>query len=88
MVLVNTGNRTRVELRLPHTKKNGFGDTGCGYGIELDSIPPAISSAPFKYIDQSTNKTYNMAFMGGIASLIQHSESLALEPIMGWAVVG
>jgi len=69
-------------------ERNGFGDTGCGYGIELDDIPPSISSAPFKYIDHLTNKTYNMAFMGGIVSLVQHNESLALEPKMGWAVIG
>jgi len=77
-----------VELRLLRTKKNGFGDTGCGYGIEIDSIPPGISSAPFKYIDLSTGKTYNMAFMGGMVSLVQHKDSLALEPKVGWAVVG
>jgi len=70
-------------------QKRGFGyDTGCGHGIKLENIPPSLSSAPFKYIDLLTKTTYDMAFMGGIVSLVQHSETLALEPTVGWAVIG
>jgi len=69
-------------------ERGGIRDTGCGWGIKLENIPPSLSSAPFKYVDLLANQTYNMAFKGGIVSLVQHSESLALEPITGWAVIG
>jgi len=68
-------------------QRNGFGDTGCGFGVDLEDIPPSLSSAPFKYIDIPSGSVYNMAFLGGITALVQHSESLALEPVVGWAVV-
>jgi len=69
-------------------RRGGMGDTGCGWGIKLENIPPSLSSAPFKYVDLLANKTYDMAFMGGIVCLVQHPDTLALEPTVGWGVVG
>ncbi len=50
-----------------------------------------MSSAPFTYIDEHPSavvfgKKYPMAFMGGLAAVVQHAD-LALEPVFGWAVV-
>jgi len=59
---------------------------GVGQGVQLKHFPPAMSNAPFKYIDQMTNKSHEMAFCGGVTCLLQH-ENGALEPVMGWAVL-
>ena len=65
----------------------GGGGNGCGSGVKLELIPPGLASAPFKYVDVPTGRTYDMAFMAGVSSIVQHAESGALEPVVGWAVL-
>merc|ERR1712110_1249579 len=60
---------------------------GTKNGVKLENFPPAMSSAPFKYIDGNTGKTHDMAFMGGVAVIVQHRDTGAIEPKMGWAVM-
>merc|ERR1711924_574776 len=77
---------------LPKTR-GGFsfgGDSepsGVKYGVKLENFPPAMSSAPFTYKDANTKTAYFMAFMGGITTLVQHADTEAIEPTMGWAVM-
>jgi len=63
--------------------------TGVKEGVKLELFPPALSSAPFTYIDQAVvpSKEYKMAFMGGVTTLLQHKDTGALEPKVGWAVM-
>jgi len=67
--------------------KPGDPGYGCGYGMQLDTIPSSISQAPFKYVDAGTGETYDMSFDGGLVAIVQDPVSLALEPITGWAVL-
>jgi hypothetical protein len=59
---------------------------GVGRGVKLENFPPAMSNAPFTYIDEITKKSHKMAFCGGVTCLLQH-ENGAIEPVMGWAVL-
>merc|ERR1712110_694203 len=59
---------------------------GVGRGIKLELFPPAMSSAPFTYEDQATEKEHKMAFFGGVTCLVQDANG-AIEPKMGWAVL-
>ena len=62
--------------------------TSTDWGVELKNFPPGMSSAPFLYKDVSTGKKHKMAFMGGVATLVQRNDKHgALEPRMGWAVL-
>merc|ERR1711988_381401 len=63
------------------------GGTTAGYGLKLDRIPAGLSQAPFKYKDAATRTTYDMTFNGGIVCVLQSKETLALEPVTGWAVL-
>ena len=65
-------------------KRNGWQDTGCGYGLELKNIPPGLCSAPFRYMDHLSGQSSEMAFFGGISCLVQHPKNLALEPTRYW----
>ena len=58
-----------------------------GLFLIFSLIPPGLASAPFKYVDVPTGRTYDMAFMAGVSSIVQHAESGALEPVVGWAVL-
>ena len=79
----------------PPAKKTDDDDFGWGApspegadaGVELENFPPAMSSAPFTYKDGNTKKNHKMSFMGGVTTLVQHEDSGALEPRMGWAVM-
>ena len=67
---------------------SGAPRTDTDWGVELENFPPGMSSAPFLYKDGNTGKTHKMAFMGGVATLVQHKDKQgALEPRMGWAVL-
>jgi len=57
----------------------------CDRGVPLKYIPSGLSSAPFTYTENQ--KSYKMEFVGGITSLVQHPDTLALEPHTGWAVL-
>jgi hypothetical protein len=59
---------------------------GTDAGVELELFPPGLASAPFKYKDQHTGKTHQMAFYGGVTCLVQHTNG-AIEPKVGWAVL-
>jgi len=58
-----------------------------GYGVDLEDIPPSLSSAPFTYYDLNTGESYDMRFMGGLVGIVQDASTLALEPKFGWAVL-
>mmetsp|Transcript_16277 Transcript_16277/g.37412 ORF Transcript_16277/g.37412 Transcript_16277/m.37412 type:complete len:86 (+) Transcript_16277:168-425(+) len=45
-----------------------------------------MSSAPFKYRDAQTGLSHQMAFFGGITTLVQHEDG-SIEPKVGWAVL-
>jgi hypothetical protein len=69
------------------TVSNAAGNRGllrCGTNIER--IPPGISQAPVLYKDAHTGREYNMAFCGGITSIVQHDDN-TIEPRIGWAVI-
>ena len=55
-------------------------------GTKIEYIPPGLCKAPVTYNDVSTGKTFNMAFCGGITSIVQH-EDHTIEPKVGWAVM-
>merc|ERR1712048_153290 len=59
---------------------------GVQQGVKLELFPPAMSSAPFTYKDQATEKEHKMAFFGGVTCLVQDANG-AIEPKMGWAVL-
>jgi len=44
--------------------------TGVESGVKLELFPPAMSSAPFLYMDASTKMKHTMAFFGGITCLV------------------
>jgi hypothetical protein len=81
---VNVGNFSKM-VPQPNGRFNPA-PAGVGRGIKLENFPPAMSSAPFMYKDQATQKNHKMAFFGGITCLVQHSDG-AIEPKMGWAVM-
>jgi hypothetical protein len=58
-----------------------------GRGMDLQDIPSGLSQAPFIYTDEPSNTAYKCSFNGGIVAVLQHSGSLALEPVTGWAVL-
>eukprot|EP00730_Choanoeca_flexa_P003754 TRINITY_DN11492_c6_g3_i1.p1 TRINITY_DN11492_c6_g3~~TRINITY_DN11492_c6_g3_i1.p1 ORF type:complete len:384 (+),score=111.88 TRINITY_DN11492_c6_g3_i1:67-1218(+) len=66
--------------------KGGFSN-GIGSQVEMKSIPPSLSKAPFTYKDLRTGKDHAMLFMSGITGVIQHQDTLALEPVITWAVL-
>lgn len=57
-----------------------------GQGVKLERFPPAMSSAPVRYIDRATGETHEMAFFGGLTCLLQHPDG-SIEPKIGWAVL-
>lgn len=59
---------------------------GVGLGVKLENFPPAMSNAPFTYMDDLTGKSHSMTFCGGVTCLVQH-ENGSIEPVMGWAVL-
>ena len=69
------------------SRRRGRSPEGAGAGVKLENFPPAMSSAPFTYKDGNTKKNHKMSFMGGVTTLVQHEDSGALEPRMGWAVM-
>ncbi|XP_077977172.1 uncharacterized protein LOC144432769 [Glandiceps talaboti] len=54
-------------------------------GLRTDIIPSGLSAAPYiwEYFDES----FKMKFIGGFMGVSQDTESLALRPELGWAVV-
>lgn len=55
-------------------------------GVKLELFPPAMSTAPFKYVDVATRQVYKMAFFAGVTSLVQRADG-SIEPMIGWAVM-
>jgi len=67
----------------------GFGGERppAGYAVKWDHFPASISQAPVMYTDLATGTDYKMSFNGGIVAVVQHPETLALEPVVSWAVL-
>lgn len=59
-------------------------DRDWGGGHTLDAYPNGLSKVPFKW--QVENTTYDMEFLGGFVGVHQDSETLAVQPSIGWAV--
>lgn len=53
-------------------------------GIEPCDFPSAICETPFKW--EYKYKDYPMGLYGGLIGIHQHPDTLALEPVLGWAV--
>lgn len=67
---------------------HGFGRGGnCGPGVDLDSIPAGISSAPFTIKHLPTGSVHSCAFLGGLACITQSTDTGELRVQTGWAVV-
>merc|ERR1711988_1110912 len=77
-------NLANFNTTLDETKWSPPAGTGPGIGLEL--FPPAMSSAPFTYIDAHTGDSYKMTFCGGLTALVQHPDG-SIEPRIGWAVL-
>lgn len=67
-------------------RRRGSNYQGMKSGTKMELFPPSLCSAPVKYVDAQTRKTYDMAFYGGITSIVQHDD-LTVEPVLGWAVI-
>lgn len=53
----------------------------------VSSTLSGVSKAPFMYIDIPSGKSYPMSFYGGLVSIHQDRETLALSVNSGWAVI-
>lgn len=58
-----------------------------GPGVDLENIPSGLSRAPFTYVDLNTGLEHKMQFVGGLFSISQDPQTLALEPKFGYAVI-
>jgi hypothetical protein len=58
-----------------------------GRGMELKDIPSGLSQAPFVFKDLVHGEAYSCSFNGGIVAILQHKNTMALEPVTGWAVL-
>lgn len=56
-------------------------------GPDLYCLPSGLSRAPVQFEDISLGVSVDAHFIGGLFGVVQHPESLALEPEFGWAVV-
>jgi len=84
---VSAKSKVNVENFGKDGASSDFRPTGVERGVELELFPPAMSSAPFLYLDDITQIKHTMAFFGGITCLVQHEKDGAIEPKMGWAVL-
>ena len=84
---VNVENFNKGGTVFPDFRSPPNPPTGVKCGVKLELFPPAMSSAPFVYIDAITQMKYNMSFFGGITCLVQHEKDGAIEPKMGWSVL-
>jgi hypothetical protein len=60
-------------------------DTKSHFGTTMDQYPNSLSKVAFKW-EMYGEVTYDMEFLGGLVGVHQDEQSLALEPIVGWAV--
>ena len=56
-----------------------------GYGLTTSSFPKGTVSTPFKWV--FPGKEFPMYFYAGFLGVSQDKKSLALRPVIGWAVV-
>eukprot|EP00045_Choanoeca_perplexa_P015951 m.207940 g.207940 ORF g.207940 m.207940 type:complete len:382 (+) comp17125_c2_seq2:1449-2594(+) len=76
----------KAKINVTNFEARGFSN-GCGSGIQMKNIPPSLSKAPFTLQDLRDGQKYDMLFMSGITGVIQYPDTLALEPIITWAVL-
>ena len=65
------------------TWAQGMGDP-FGGGPKHSSIPVGISLAPFEW--RGLDQSFPMELLGGFVGVAQDAETLALRPVIGWAV--
>jgi hypothetical protein len=58
-----------------------------GGGPETNSFPMGLSKVPFEWSFPNLNLTFDMEFLGGFVGISQDSQTLALRPEIGWAVL-
>merc|ERR1711953_666318 len=75
-----------IEDKSPSRNFWDRGDNGCGHGIDLDRIPPSISSVPFTLIDARTQEKQKYTFCAGITAISQDDDS-TVRCNTGWAVL-
>lgn len=68
----------------PCNKRNPIFETGEGF--QTCVAPSGLSRVPFTWQEARTNRQRAMEVVGGLVGVIQHKETLALQPKIGWAV--
>ena len=53
--------------------------------IDSNNLPSGVSCAPFTLVDENKEE-HTMEFLGGFLGVSQDADSLALRPVLGWAV--
>ena len=59
---------------------------GGAHGPEMGQFSSGISSAPVKYVDVITRKTYDMKFVAGFIGCAQEKRTLEVTPKIGWLI--
>ncbi len=62
-------------------------DGWMGGGPKTNSFPLGLSKVPFEWSFPHLNLTFDMEFLGGFVGVAQDSQTLALRPEIGWAVL-
>ncbi len=68
----------------PCRQRNQIFETGAGF--QTSRAPSGLSSVPFRWIDLRSNRSRPMQAIGGLVGVTQDADTLALNPIVGWAV--
>ena len=73
------------ESMVPNSYLQSWGQAGVFSGVTTGSFPPGTVSTPFtwKYFWE----VFDMYFYAGFVGVGQDNETLALKPVIGWAVV-
>lgn len=74
----------RAYVSGPCTEINPIFTTGEGFQTFL--APSGLSQVPFEWIDMPSGTKRSMEAIGGLVGVVQDKETLALEPIAGWAI--
>lgn len=68
----------------PCTTRNPIFETGEGF--QTFAAPSGLSQVPFLWKDLTSGDERMMEAIGGLVGVIQEQDSLAMEPIAGWAI--
>lgn len=71
-------------IKGPCTRRNPIFETGEGFQSLV--APSGLSSVPFTFINAETGERRLMRAIGGLVGISQDTESLSLQPKIGWAI--